>query len=872
MTRSAQGPSTGELAVVPNSLKHRLQRFLGRRSVQIALVVVMGAITLAIALFGRYIEPYYLLDDTDASRHADAADDPTASVIFADDARPQDTVGGKASRDVYVTHTFKYLSLEDADIRKQQEDAWRAVAPIWRYDQSLNFELYNNLYYAFQRAREHLCPKVLLASEDIDALDLNADGSSAKARAIIKDFQGNKAYRDCVKLGLRHDKLTEAQHAELVCDDRLRKNFRKNLGIATFEEEDCNAFVQTGLSNELRNTLQGHIDDMMSQYIVADDDAMQRLQAAVAPNAQNRGFVLVRSIDDNEGENDDEQVQDPRARQREPITSLDGFYTLEEAQEFALESEEPTNEDNSNKAEIQALQSVAAQLLRPNTFYDKDATENARKAAAGRKYNRHEITTYHRGELLLARGERIGLEHAQIINQMNVTAPRIVNRYWEAFGLAVLLFLTALGVWTASSEERHTWATRDLTMMGLVLMLQIALVRIGFELSNQSLADGKSSLQAIAILAALPYSAGALVVKSLTSSRNAFAFTAISGVLVAAISGYDLTWISVALLSSIIAASTLRAVEKRSSIVRAAGLGALTTAAVILALIAVGHLGEGGVKSILLISAAGAGFLLTSVIGLGLPTLLEFTFRYTTRSTLLELLNDEHPLRAKFHKAPGTLAHSLAVADLTSTACREIGANALLARVGATFHDVGKLRAPGYFGENNPTHNPHDECDARESARRIIDHVIHGVEDAKKYGLPKEVIEFIQTHHGTMLVQHFYNVTCEAEGTENVDVQDFRYPGPLPQTKETGICLMADGVEAMVRAMPDKSPENIERVVRKKIAAVRVEGQLTESGLTLQEVQIVEDSLIEQLCNMHHKRPTYAKAPKDADTKDAPTP
>src|SRR5699024_2970850 len=146
-----------DFEAVPNSLKHRIQRWLGRRSVQITLVVILGAITLAIALFGRYIEPYYLLDDTDVAARGDADDGDLEVTVpfFPDETRPQDTVGGKASRDVYVTHTFKYLSLEDADIRKKQEAAWRSVSPIWRHEQNLNYALYNRVYNAFERARRH---------------------------------------------------------------------------------------------------------------------------------------------------------------------------------------------------------------------------------------------------------------------------------------------------------------------------------------------------------------------------------------------------------------------------------------------------------------------------------------------------------------------------------------------------------------------------------------------------------------------------------------------------------------------------------------------------------------------------------------------
>lgn len=874
MMQPRENPTMNDANSAHSSFKRTLQTFFGQRSVQVALVVIFGIATLAIALLGRYIAPYYLASDTQQT--ADLNEDQPEEIPQAFDGQPApDTVGGTASRDVYATHAFNYISLRDADIGERRKEAWESVLPIWQANPQATLELYRKVRRAFDRGRQQICndiygnegtvPLVDEPQNQDDANDekpqTNLDNPSENNPTVGPQVDERIAYQQCIKYGLEPDKLTDEQREKLTCNDVMRTNFKKILHLKEFTQEHCDVFVVAGLHTDLRTSLEGYLDDNMFKNIVKDDDALETLRQSIDTNlsAEAHGVELRRATED-------ASTEDATPPESQLITDINVFHTIEEARIAAAKDTENTLPERWDENTKDAVRTVVAQLIQPNTFYDANATEEARKTAAGRKYNRHQTTHYPRGQLLLHKDDVITPHDAEVINQMNVTAPRIVNRYWEALGLALLLFLTATTLWSVSSEDKHQWATRDITMMGLVLLLQIALIRVGFELSGQAAADGKPTVYAIAILTILPFGAGPLVVKSLTSSRNAFAFTAMASVLVAAISRYDITWFGVSLVAGFAGASTLHAIEKRSSIVRAAGFSALATLTAVLALTAVGRIGDGGTTILVTVLAVGIGFLLTSLISLGLPTLLEFTFRYTTRSSLLELLNDEHPLRAKLHNAPGTMAHSLAVADLASNACRKIGANALLARVGCTFHDVGKLRAPGYFGENNPEHNPHNECDARESAARIIDHVKHGVEDAKKYGLPKEVIDFIQTHHGTMLVEHFYNVTCENEGTHNVDKQEFRYPGPLPQTKETGICLMADGVEAMVRAMPDKSAENIARVVRKKIAAVRVQGQLIDSGLTLREVQVVEDSLIEQLRTTYHKRPTYAKAPKNAET------
>lgn len=862
-TQLSKRPSDPE---EPHSNKSWIQAFLSRGSVQVTLLAIFGAATLAIALLGQHIAPFEIAGD---KLYPSDAETEESLLDVVSEERPADTVGGAASRDVRVTHTFEYIQLRDSDISQRRQDAWETVLPIWVHDQTVMYELYQPIRTAFDRARGSVCNEAINHQNEIAdraASDDEPELSEEEKRKL--DEVNNDAINRCVQRGLEPDQLSEKQRVAFTCDDRMRKNIRDALKIDEFTKEQCAGFAKAGLTNEFRSALSNHVEDLMFQNIVESKAVLTALKESLDPRQSSnaQGFELRKKRHRSTDEDDE-------GYSSEIVYNIDGYVTLDEARRAAQENADDRLEEKWSDVEAASIRAIAAQLLRANTFHDEASTLEARRAAAGRKFNRHETVTYRRGQTLLTEGETIEQEHAEIINQMNVTAPRIVKPIWQIITLALLLLIVTLTLRSISSEQKSEWSTRDITMMGLVLLLHIALIRAGFELSSRWLIDDKP-LAAAAILAALPYGAGALVVKSLTSSRNAFAFTAVASVLVAAMSGYDITWFGVSLIAGTIGASSLRALEKRSSVVRAAGFASLASAGLIAAFGASGLIYNGGPIILVIVAAAAGAFLLTALMALALPTLIEFTFRYTTRSTLLELTNDDHPLRRKLQQAPGTLAHSLAVANLTADACKEIGANALLARVGCTFHDIGKLRAPGYFGENLPEHNPHDELTARESAQRIIAHVKDGVEEAKQYGLPSEVIDFIQMHHGTMLVRHFYNVTCGIEGTENVDQTDFQYPGPLPNTKETGICLMADGIEAMVRAMPDKSPENIEKVVQEKIKEIRDEGQLIDSGLTFREVRIVEESLIKDLCNMHHKRPVYAKAPEvkpEDDAKDDAT-
>lgn len=218
-----------------------------------------------------------------------------------------------------------------------------------------------------------------------------------------------------------------------------------------------------------------------------------------------------------------------------------------------------------------------------------------------------------------------------------------------------------------------------------------------------------------------------------------------------------------------------------------------------------------------------------------------------TNSKLLKRLSDE---------APGTFHHSLNVANLAEAACNEIGANAMLARVGAYYHDIGKMDNPTFFSENQSTgYNPHDELEPSESAKIIVDHVIKGIEIAKKYKLPDRVIDFIRTHHGTSLVYYFY--TKAKEENEEIDKEDFKYRGPKPYSKETAIVMMCDSVEAATKSMKEPSTVSIDRFVDGIIGKQVETGQFLNADITFQEIESIKKVLKNKLANIFHLRIEY---------------
>ncbi len=255
---------------------------------------------------------------------------------------------------------------------------------------------------------------------------------------------------------------------------------------------------------------------------------------------------------------------------------------------------------------------------------------------------------------------------------------------------------------------------------------------------------------------------------------------------------------------------------------------------------------------------------LTFLLG-GLATLFvqpliyvyEKIFGMVSDMSLLELSDTNSKLLKELaEKAPGTFHHSLNVANLAEAAANEINANAMLARVGALYHDIGKMYNPTYFTENQTTSvNSHDELAPRESAQIIIEHVIRGIEIAKKNNLPDRVIDFIRTHHGTSTVYYFFKK--EKEVNDNTSPEDFRYPGPIPFSKETAILMMCDSVEAASKSLKEPTSVLIDNFVEKIINKQMEEGQFLNSNITFKEIQMVKKILKRKLKNIYHLRIEY---------------
>jgi len=362
-------------------------------------------------------------------------------------------------------------------------------------------------------------------------------------------------------------------------------------------------------------------------------------------------------------------------------------------------------------------------------------------------------------------------------------------------------------------------------------------------------------------------SVASILLTIIFDSRLAFFAIVVVCLLVAAIRGGDFTVAFVSFSGSVLAIFSVRDIKNRSQIFRSFFfiLGGYS-----IAIIAIGFDRFESVQKIMInLLYGGINAIMSPIIAYGLLIFYEKVFRITTDLTLLELADFNQPLLKELStKAPGTFHHSIVMGNLAEEAAAAIKANRILARVGCYYHDIGKTIQPSFFVENQiEKYNRHEKLTPGLSAKIIISHVREGIELAKKYKLPQEIIDFIPMHHGTTLVKYFYS---KAKGLADEDKEElseyiFRYPGPKPQTKETGIAMLADNVEASTKAIEDPSPKKLEEKIDDVIKNRFMEGELDECDLTLKELTQIKKSFLKILIGIHHQRIKYPEESKPAD-------
>lgn len=360
----------------------------------------------------------------------------------------------------------------------------------------------------------------------------------------------------------------------------------------------------------------------------------------------------------------------------------------------------------------------------------------------------------------------------------------------------------------------------------------------------------------------IPFSLPALLSIILFNNLEiSFLLTLACGIAVTSIAGNNFLLVVMFLISGILAILLAKDMRRRNVIIRTGLFIGLAQAAALT--LASRFKSQYALSDLILI----ANGIACSIIVIGILPIFEYLFKTVTNVSLLELADFHNPLLQRMvMEAPGTYHHSLIVGNLSDAACKAVGANALLARIGAYYHDIGKLAKPEYFSENQSAFtSKHEALTPTMSKLIIMNHVKEGVELAKKYKFTPSVIDFIEQHHGNSLVYYFYRRALEnTENVEKVGEEEFRYPGPKPNSKETAIVLLADSVEAATRALKEADLTKIEELVHKIINNKFIDGQLDECDLTLKDLERISSVFIKILSGIYHGRVSYPEDTKKA--------
>jgi len=484
---------------------------------------------------------------------------------------------------------------------------------------------------------------------------------------------------------------------------------------------------------------------------------------------------------------------------------------------------------------------IGTVLILPSLYLNEDETENRRLEAISSVQDVEEIIQ--KDQIIIRKGEIVSAEDIAILNALGLQNPRF--NYFNIIGIlmisAICLLLLVFYLNFYNTEIFND--INKLVLLSIICFTAIVVAKLTAQISGYLIPIAYvSMLTSIAI-----------------DSRVAIIVTIVLSYLTSLIPGIEMSHVLVSVIGGVVAIFSIRKATQRSSLTRA---GLMIAGANIICISALGLMENIDYHLILQNNLWGIinGFLAV-ILTIGILPFLESFFDITSSFKLMELSNPNQPLLKKLIvEAPGTYHHSIVVGNLAETAAEEIEGNSLLARVGALYHDIGKLKRPYFFIENQEAYkNIHDEMEPSLSALVIASHVKEGVDLAKKNKIPKAIVDIITQHHGTGLISYFFHRALKENGSGNDEIseENYRYSGPKPQSKEAGIILLADSLEAATRSLTNPTPTRIKGMVKEIIQKNLENGQMEECDLTLKDLDKIAVSFSRILTSMFHGRVDY---------------
>lgn len=495
---------------------------------------------------------------------------------------------------------------------------------------------------------------------------------------------------------------------------------------------------------------------------------------------------------------------------------------------------------------------ITIKTVRPNMIYNRETTEKAVNEA--RDTVKPVQKNVKAGEIIVREGERVTAEQISVLEQLGIQRSR--SYPLTLMGTALFVLVTFYLLWEFL-KRYHQKVYRDekvMLLLGLIFILIMLLTRLVsiVEIPNRPNINAMTGYLA-------PVAAGSMLIAILIDGKLAYFMTMLMALYVGMLyGGNQLSYTFVALTSGIVGVYRVSSLSQTSDLARSglylAGANIIT---ILTMFLIAGKLSLNLVLLALIIGTTSG--LLSAILMIGALPYLESAFSITTMIRLLELSNpNQYLLKRLLLEAPGTYHHSLMVGNLAEASAESVGANALLVRVGAYYHDIGKIKRSEYFVENQQGGiDPHAKIAPALSALIITSHVKEGLELARERHLPQSIIDFIVGHHGSSLTKYFYGRALEEDGEEHINEESYRYEGPKPQTKEVALVMLADAVEAAVRSIPEPTAEKIRDMVRKIIRDKLDDRQLEECDLTFRDLDIIAATFCRVLEGVYHRRIEY---------------
>ncbi len=713
--------------------------------------------------------------------------------------------GDVAQRDVKAHFDFLIEDMEATEENRRQ--AVESVLTVYDHDTAMIADISLRLRQAFS------APRAVINKEK--NLRKNKKGKPEKQPAPGLSDENQTL----------HDKILQ-----------MKAEFEEKIGIPV-SDEDFRTLEKDEFSIQTQNLIQQVPKTILSNGVVANKEILL--------GEKDKGITL-RSVE---------------TQTEQTVMTLKSYYGPDQAKAMVRIIGQPLLE-SSNYALRGLVVDFCQRLVQPNITLNRNETEERKKRAV--EDIKPVLYKIKKGEMLLREGERVKSLQLRklVVMQEQMQDEQVFTTRIGTFMVILCLFLVTYIANFRDNRNIERDPNKNLLFIAIVLIIYLFLTKISVPLADTMAPLAPVPIPATSMYYAIPLASSAMTVCLFMGIRVAVPFAMVMAVCASIIFNNQFELFIYFLLSSLMAAYWIRHCRERIVFIKAGlKLGLLNL--VFVTAINVYMTEYSGLKLLWDWAFAFLGGVMAGILTAGVAPLVESAFGFTTDIKLLELVNLDRPLlRRLMIEASGTYHHSVIIGSMVEAAASAIGANPLLARVCGYYHDIGKVNKPLYFIENQTGgKNKHDKLAPSMSSLILISHIKDGVEFAKKNKLGKEIIDTIRQHHGTSLISFFYDKAKQLKGEDAVNVDDYRYPGPKPQTREAGLVMLADVIEAASRTLENPTHSRIQGLVQNMINKIFSDGQLDNCELTLKDLHNIAKSFIQILDGIYHNRIEYPDSP-----------